>query len=189
MYLVFDTEAKEVADDFLNNGISYLAFYRSDTDKIEGYFEPDVKKFLDDMNAADEIIGYNIYGYDFPVLKKYFSFDLSKKRVIDLYKIIADTHNVYLKLDNISQATLGNAKIAHGLDAVRFYKEGNLDKLKEYCDMDVQLTKDVYEFIKKNRYFYYVDGLGNKIKLELDLDTAVKDVPKVKDSEDGLSLF
>lgn len=182
MYLVFDHEAKIIADNFLNNGISYLGYYRSDEDKLDGFFEDELDKFKELMDLADEIIGYNILGYDFPVLRKYYDFDLSKKKITDLFKIIAEKHKVYLKLDNIATTTLNASKIAHGLDAVRFYKEGNLAKLKEYCDMDVKLTKDLYEFIKTNGYFLYTDGLGQKIKLELSLE----EKPKEQDLFGGL---
>lgn len=170
MYLVFDHEAKIIADHYLDNGISYLGYYRSDTKELDGFFENDVIKFKELMEKADTIIGYNIYGYDLPILKKYFDFDLSKKNVVDIFKLIVDKHKIYLKLDNITTTTLELSKTAHGLDAVRFFREGKLDKLKEYCDMDVKITTDLYEFIKTNGFFYYTDGMGNKQKLELILE-------------------
>lgn len=176
MYLVFDHEAKIIADNFLDNGISYLGYYRSDEDKLDGYFEEDMLKFKELMEKADTIIGYNIYGYDLPILRKYFDFDLSKKKVIDLFKIIADKYKIYLKLDNITTTTLNSSKIAHGLDAVRFFKEGKLNKLKEYCDMDVKLTKELYEYILENGYFYYTDGIGEKKKLELRLNDSPESI-------------
>ena len=176
MYIVFDHEAKIIAENFLDNGISYLSYYRSDEDKLDGYFEQDLDKFKELMDKADTIIGYNIYGYDFPVLRKYYDFDLSKKKVVDIFKLIVDKHKIYLKLDNITSTTLGASKIAHGLDAVRFYKEGNLGKLKEYCDMDVKLTKDIYEFIMQNGFFYYTDGLGEKKKLELRINDSPESI-------------
>jgi DEAD/DEAH box helicase domain-containing protein len=174
MYVVFDVETKKIFEeigdgDISQLGISYLAYYRSDTDSIEGLFEDRVPEFKKIMDSADLIIGYNIIGFDNPVLKGYFDFEDSKYNFCDLYKIIYKQHNVYIKLDNITSTTLGAGKIAHGLDAIRFYREGNLDKLKEYCDSDVQLTRDIYEFIKKNGHFFYTDGLGQKQKLELDL--------------------
>jgi DEAD/DEAH box helicase domain-containing protein len=174
MYIVFDTEAKEIASNFIDNGISYLSYYRSDTGETIGLFENDLDKFKDVLKEADIIVGYNLYGYDFPVLRKYYDFDLKEKKVVDIFKDIVKRHNIYLKLDNIAEATVHAGKIAHGLDAVRFYKQGMLDKLKEYCDMDVKLTADVYEFIKKNGYFLYKDGLGQEKKLDLDFDAEEK---------------
>ena len=175
MYIVFDHEAKVIADNFLDNGISYLGYYRSDTDLLDGFFENDLDKFKILMDEADTIIGYNILGYDIPVLKKYYDFDLSKKKVVDIFKVIADKHKLYLKLDNLTSTTFNESKIAHGLDAVRFYKEGKLDKLKEYCDMDVKLTRDLYEFIKENGYCFYTNGIGEKVKIEVSFEEEKKD--------------
>lgn len=182
MYVVFDTEAKDVRPDFKENGISYVSFYRSDTGELSGYFEDEILKLRDLFQKADTIIGYNIYGYDFPVTERYFPLSLNGKVIVDIFKEIVKQHNLYLKLDNIAQTTLNKGKIAHGLDAVRFFKEGNLDKLKEYCNMDVELTKEVYEFILNNGYFLYTDGTGNEHKLDLAL-------PRFEEKKEDFGLF
>jgi DEAD/DEAH box helicase domain-containing protein len=195
MYIVFDIESKKIFEEVENGnhaelGISYLAYYRSDEDKIEGVFENDVIKFKEFIDKADLVIGYNIIDFDFPVLKAYFDFKLEANRICDLYKIIYQQTGVYLKLDNITQATFGAGKIAHGLDAIRFYREGNLDKLKEYCDMDVKLTTDLYKFIKENGYCFYTDGLGNKVKLDVKLsDQPTIATPTESSNDGGLGLF
>jgi DEAD/DEAH box helicase domain-containing protein len=195
-YLVFDVESKNIFDEVSGDdvykelGISYMSYYRSDTDKIEGFFEDDVPKFKALMDNADMIIGYNIIGFDYPVLKAYFEFDEKKYNTCDLYKIIHDQHKIHLKLDNITTATLGGGKIAHGLDAIRFYREGQLDKLKEYCDSDVELTKNAYEFIKQNGFCYYIDGIGNKVKLEVNLNPSSKsNASQSTSADDGFGLF
>lgn len=182
MYIVFDHEAKVIADNFLNNGISYLGYYRSDTDVFDGFFEDDLYKFKEIIEKADIIIGYNILGYDIPVLQTYYDFDLSNKKIIDIFKIIADKYKIFLKLDNITSTTFNQSKLAHGIDAVRFYKQKQFDKLKEYCDMDVKLTKDLYKFIKRKGYCYYTNGVGEKIKLKITFD----DHKQKEDSFEGL---
>jgi DEAD/DEAH box helicase domain-containing protein len=168
-YIVYDTEACEIADDFKDNGVSYVAYYRSDTDKVDGYFEDKVAEFKKILQEADYVVGYNTLGYDYPVLEKYFQIDWRKLKNVDIFKLILNQHGIYLKLDNIAECTLGKNKIAHGLDAVRFYKEGKLDKLKEYCDMDVLITKQVYDYILQNGHVYYYSGTGDKIKIDVKL--------------------
>jgi DEAD/DEAH box helicase domain-containing protein len=194
MYLVFDVESKNIFDEVENAdhaelGISYMAYYRSDTGELSGFFEKDIHKFKELMDKADLIVGYNILDFDYPVLKGYFEFDPKKYKSCDLYKLIHQQHKIHLKLDNITSATLGGGKIAHGLDAIRFYREGNLDKLKEYCDSDVQLTKDIYEFVKENGFLYYTDGIGNKIKLHVDLNMVNRDSTNDQHSDNGFGLF
>lgn len=183
-YLVFDHEAKVIANNFLDNGISYLGYYRSDIDTIDGFFEQDIFKFKEILENADKVIGFNIKKYDLPILKKYFDFNLSDQKIIDIFDIITIQHNVYLKLDNIAETTLGKGKIANGLDAIRFYKEGKLRELKEYCDKDVEITKDLYEFIMKYGYILYTDGLDQIRKLE------IKITPEnIRQPESNISLF
>lgn len=185
-YLVFDHEAKVIANNFLDNGISYLGYYRSDIDSIDGFFEQDISKFKEILENADKVIGYNIKRYDLPILERYFDFNLPDQKIIDIFDIIAVQHNVYLKLDNIAETTLGRGKIANGLDAIRFYKEGKLKELKEYCDKDVEITKDLYEFIMKYGYILYTDGLNQIKKLEIKIDPQSTNT---KQSENNISLF
>jgi DEAD/DEAH box helicase domain-containing protein len=194
MYIVFDVEVKQISEethdyDLKSLGVSYMAYYRSDTDKIEGFFDEDVPKFKALMDQADLIIGYNIIGFDFPVLEGYLPVALPDHKICDLYKIIHNQHKIHLKLDNLTTATFGAGKIAHGLDALRFYREGNLDKLKEYCDMDVKLTTDLYKFIKENGYCFYTDGLGNKVKLEVDLGQSTPAEDAIANASEDFSLF
>ncbi|BDQ04537.1 MAG: hypothetical protein KatS3mg084_0055 [Candidatus Dojkabacteria bacterium] len=188
MYVVFDHEAKTIANNFLDNGISYLGYYRSDTDEYNGVFESDLHKFQEIIKQAHTIVGYNIIRYDIPVLERYYKLDLRNKQIIDIFKEVYNRYGLALKLDNLSSTTFNLSKIAHGTDAVRFYKEGKLDKLKEYCDMDVKLTKELYEYIRKHGYCYYTDGIGNKIKLELSFDV-VESSSTAQHPLDGISLF
>ncbi len=196
MYVVFDIESQKIFAEVDGNhkelGVSYMAYYRSDTKRIEGFFENDVLKFKDIIDQADLIIGYNIIEFDFPVLEAYFPINLPQTKICDIFKIIYKKHKIYLKLDNIAEATLGAGKIAHGLDAIRFYREGNFAKLKEYCDSDVQITTDLYDFINENGYFYYNDGLGQKRKLELSLSNDLStsnSAPTVPIIDNSMDLF
>ncbi len=196
MYVVFDVESKKIFDEVEDRdprklGISYMAYYRSDTDTLDGFFDEDVPKFKEILDKADLVVGFNTIEFDFPVLDGYFPVKASDYHQCDLFQIIAKKHDVYLKLDNVTESTLGGGKIAHGLDAIRFWREGKLDKLKEYCDSDVQLTKDLYEYILKNKHFFYTDGLGNKVRLELDLEEELEKLKPKKYQEDagGLGLF
>lgn len=185
-YLVFDTEACDIANNFKDNGVSYVAYYRSDTEKVEGFFEKDVEKFKKLLDEADYIVGYNTLGYDYPVLEKYFQFEWKKYNNVDIFKLILNQHGLYLKLDNIAECTLEKNKIAHGLDAVRFYKEGKLDKLKEYCDMDVLITKEVFDFVLENGYLFYHSGTGEKRKIDIRLPDFVKEESEQSSEPQGL---
>jgi DEAD/DEAH box helicase domain-containing protein len=45
----------------------------------------------------------------------------------------------------------------HGLQAIQLYKDGKLDELKQYCQGDVEITKELFEYGIKNGHIYYLD--------------------------------
>jgi hypothetical protein len=55
-----------------------------------------------------------------------------------------------VKLDQIAAGTLGTKKSGHGLDAVRWWRQGELDKIKKYCVDDVKITKRIYDHALKH---------------------------------------
>jgi DEAD/DEAH box helicase domain-containing protein len=68
-------------------------------------------------------------------------------------------------LDSIASATLGAAKTADGVQAVEWFREGQLEKIAEYCKADVEITRRVYEFGRDNGYIFYKSKLGSKLKV------------------------
>jgi len=68
-------------------------------------------------------------------------------------------------LDSIASASLGVTKSADGVQSVRWFREGELDKVAEYCKADVDITRRVYEFGRDNGYIFYRSKLGSKLKV------------------------
>ena len=67
-----------------------------------------------------------------------------------------------LKLESIARPTLGAGKSADGLQALKWYKEGKLDKIIEYCKVDVEVTRDIYLFALENCKLHYDSRSGIK---------------------------
>jgi hypothetical protein len=67
----------------------------------------------------------------------------------------------------IAKATLGATKTADGLQSVEWFKNGELDKVAEYCKADVDITRRVYEFGRDNGHIFYKSKLGSKLKVEV----------------------
>ena len=90
------------------------------------------------------MIGYNVLGFDLPVLEKY-GLKLDK---VDTFDMMLDVSKVsgwkFVKLEKVATATLGVGKSAEGTDAVIWWKEGKIDKIIEYCQQDVKVTKDIF---------------------------------------------
>jgi len=189
-YLVIDIETKNTYSEIGVNDPtklipSYIGIYRSDTDKYEGYFGNDFEKFFTLLEKADYAVGYNIDGFDFEVLKPLCPYNLSKIPTVDMYKIAYTFSHVHIKLDNIASTTLGYGKSGDGLGAVRLFKEGKLDDLAKYCLDDVKITKEIYDYARKEGRLFYLDGMGMKTEVDIKMPAYI---PK-KIKEEGFGLF
>ena len=68
-----------------------------------------------------------------------------------------------LSLDSVASATLGVEKTSEGMQAIRWYREGRLLDIAEYCCYDVKITRLVHEYGVANRKLYYKDRFGKKL--------------------------
>jgi DEAD/DEAH box helicase domain-containing protein len=67
-----------------------------------------------------------------------------------------------LGLEAVAAATLGVGKTGDGLDAIRWWREGRVLAIAEYCCFDVKCTKLVHEFGLQNRKLFYTDRFQQK---------------------------
>ncbi len=97
-------------------------------------------------NAPNRVIGYNVIDFDFEVLAPYAVFDLSQVPVLDLMRDVEKNIGLRVGLDAISEQTLGCGKTADGMESLKWWKEGKLRPIAEYCCYDVKATRLVHEY-------------------------------------------
>jgi DEAD/DEAH box helicase domain-containing protein len=130
------------------------------------YWEKDVPALIAELKAADKVVGFNIIGFDYEVLKPYARNENFRTfRTTDMLQNIYRTLGFRLSLDSIAKATLGATKTASGLQSVEWFRNGELDKVAEYCKSDVDITRRVYEFGRENGFVHYYSKLGSKLKV------------------------
>ncbi len=170
--IVFDIETKNLfadvgkADPALLD-IAIVCVWDSETDSYSSYLEEELPKLWPLIEGADMLIGYNSDHFDIPLLNKYYPGDLTKIKSLDILKEIKNSLGRRLRLDSIAEATLGEGKTADGLQGVQWWREGKIDKVREYCLHDVKITKEVYEFARKHNKLYFKE-LNNKREIPLD---------------------
>lgn len=130
------------------------------------YWEKDAAALVAELKAAERVIGFNIIGFDYEVLRPYamnvnFRTFRSTDMLVDIYR----TLHFRLSLDSIARATLGATKTADGIQSVEWFRSGELDRVAEYCKADVDITRRVYEFGRDNGFVYYYSKLGSKLKV------------------------
>ena len=86
---------------------------------------------------------------------------------LDLLVEIEKSLGHRLKLEDVAQGTLGVGKIADGLDAITWWREGKIMDIAQYCCFDVKVTKLVHEFGVQNKEIFYSDRSGRKQRLEV----------------------
>jgi len=72
------------------------------------------------------------------------------------------------KLDSVASSTLGEGKSADGLQAIEWWRRGEIDKIIEYCRDDVRVTRDLYDFGKRNRCVLVSRFGGKPRQVEVD---------------------
>lgn len=132
-------------------------------DGFRAFMEDELYELWPILNSADLIVGFNINGFDMPVLSPYYIGKIENLPTLDLLDMVKEALGFRLKLDHLARATLGYGKNGNGLDACRFYKEGKLEELKKYCLNDVAVTRDLYLFAKEKGILKYPD-LGDTVK-------------------------
>ena len=132
------------------------------------YWEKDAAALVAELKSADRVIGFNIINFDYEVLKPYAPTEnFRAMRTTDMLADIFRALNFRLSLDSLAKACLGATKTADGLQSVEWFRNGELDKVAEYCKTDVDITRHVYEFGRDNGFVYYYSKLGSKLKVNV----------------------
>ncbi len=92
-----------------------------------------------------------------------------------------DSAGKRFKLNDLAKATLQIEKSADGLQAMEWYKEGKIDLIKQYCEQDVKVTKEIYDFGRKNKMLYYPTLTGEIQPFPVNFDPT----PKVSVAQGG----
>ncbi|MFA6603986.1 MAG: ribonuclease H-like domain-containing protein [Patescibacteria group bacterium] len=152
--------------------VSLVVIYSYATDSYEAFFEADLPKLWRHLEAADRIIGYNLFGFDYRVLNTYYPGDLSKFPTLDIMLEIEKVLGFRLKLDDVAHGSLGVGKSGNGLQAIEFFRRGELEKLREYCQQDVKVTKEVYEYGLANKAIKFKDRAGRLMPVAVNFEPA-----------------
>lgn len=172
--IVFDIETTNTFQEVNSNepkdlDLAVVCIYDSGTDSYSHYFKENLHELWPIIEKADLLIGFNSNHFDIPLLDKYYAGNLFDIKSIDLLEKIYESLGRRIKLDHIAQATLGEAKSGNGLESIIWWKNGEIDKVVEYCKQDVKVTKNVYDFaIKHGLLKYPKNSQGEKADIKLD---------------------
>ena len=166
--IYFDLETQKSADEvggwdkISRMGMSVGVTFSTARGDYRIYREQHVNDLLTELQRADLVVGFNVLRFDYEVLHGYTILDLRQLPTLDMMVSMAEALQHRLSLDAIASATFGVEKTAEGMQAIRWFKEGKLVEIAEYCCYDVKLTKMVHEHGLRHRLLHYSNRFGKK---------------------------
>jgi len=161
--VIFDLETQNSFDDvggYRNTRALRMSIgvtWSSADQSFHRYGESDVPALVEELKSASLVVGFNLLNFDYEVLAAYTDEPLRNLPTVDMLDHIHRKLGFRVKLDDLVRATLNVQKSGHGLDAIRWWREGQIEKLYAYCEQDVDVTRQLYEFGKRNRYVQFYD--------------------------------
>lgn len=199
--VVFDVETKKLFYEIAGNnpgdlGVSLLSVYSRRIEvqenngrmilkemegKMQSFWEKDIPEMWPLFQNADRIIGFNSIGFDVPALLPYATFPFAKLPHFDILQKFKESVDHRISLNAIAKETLGTQKNDSGIAAVEYFKKGDkksLAKLKKYCEMDVAITRDIYDFGFNEGYLNYKDKWNTERHAKVDFSYPKQDNTK-----------
>jgi DEAD/DEAH box helicase domain-containing protein len=163
-HLVVDLETKRSFDEVggaenrAQLGVSVVGLYDYAQDRFLTFREEAFDDLATQLRSAEKIIGFNLIGFDWPVLAAELGDWVLELPTLDLMLEAQKALGRRISLEALAQATLGGGKLGSGLDALEYYRAGEWEKLERYCLEDVKLTRDLYEYARQNGQLYFQKG-------------------------------
>jgi DEAD/DEAH box helicase domain-containing protein len=138
-------------------GLSAAVTYSTADEAFHRYTEETVGNLIAELKGADLVVGFNVLRFDYEVLRAYTDDPLDDIETVDMLDHIYKRLGFRVSLDNLAGTTLGTAKSADGLQAVRWYKQGRMQEILDYCQQDVEVTRQLYEYGVKFKHVKFRD--------------------------------
>jgi DEAD/DEAH box helicase domain-containing protein len=139
-------------------GLSIAVAYREDERRFYHYDESQVGELIALLQRASLVVGFAIKNFDLRVLSAYTDVDLPQQlRCCDLLEEVERSLGHRVSLDSLARQTLGLRKSADGTLALKWWREGRLDLLRDYCQQDVDVTRRLWEYGRANGHLWYWD--------------------------------
>lgn len=145
---------------------------------MQSFWENELSNLWPLFEQADRIVGFNSMRFDIPVLRPYTDIPIHKYPHFDILDEIKKVFGKRIKLNSIAESTLGKRKIDAGERAIEYFEKGDeesLQKLQKYCEADVLIIKDIYDFALKHGELKFKDHWNTPRVIKIDFSYPKKD--------------
>ena len=146
-------------------GVSVAVLYDAGTDAFLPFEQDALPEMFRLLAQAELVVGFNILGFDYTVLQPFADIRLKDLPTLDMLTQVHRQLGRRVSLDNLAQATLNAGKSADGMAALRWWQEGKLERLAEYCRMDVDITRRLYLYGCEHGHVFCSGARGGRIRV------------------------
>ena len=153
--------------------VSVAVLYESTSQQFSTFTEDTIDQLIERLFALDLVVGFNNKRFDNKVLSAYTSRDLALLPSFDILEAITEQLGYRLSLDRLAEKTLEIKKDGDGLQALRWFRQGKMEKLAAYCQKDVEITKNLFLFGLRQRYLPFQNKAGREVRLPVDFAQSI----------------
>ena len=154
--------------------VSVAVLYESEGERFSCYTEQTLDDLIERLATLDLVVGFNNKRFDYKVLSAYTDRDLSRLPTLDILEMVATRLGYRLSLDRLAETTLGVRKEGDGLQALHWFRQGEMDKLTDYCRQDVTITRDLFLFGLRQRHLLFRNKAGQAVRLPVDFADSIR---------------
>ena len=142
--------------------VSVAVIYDSLENRFLSFKEQEIEDLLSYLEKADLVVGFNVKRFDYGVLSAYTNRNLRDLPTFDILDDIHKRLGFRLGLDHLAKETIDQKKSADGIQAVEWFRRGEMEKLTDYCRQDVAATRDLFIYGLNNGHLIYRTKKDNR---------------------------
>ncbi|HSJ98198.1 MAG TPA: Zn-binding domain-containing protein, partial [Myxococcota bacterium] len=169
--LFFDLETQRSAEEvggWHNAHLMRLALavtWDAAAERFESFRERDVHALLARLAEAELVVGFNVLGFDYRVLRGYTDRELERLPTFDVLDAVRERIGFRLPLGHLAEENLGMAKGGDGLQSLQWWREGRIAEIEEYCRRDVALLRDLFDRALVQGHLLFRTRDGERVRI------------------------
>ena len=161
--------------------ISVAVLYEGARQRFTVFTEDTIEELIERLLSLDLVVGFNNKRFDNKVLSAYTGHDLGLLPSFDLLEAITGQLGYRLSLNRVAEKTLQVKKEGDGLEALRWFKQGEMGKLAAYCRKDVEITRDLFLFGLRQQHLLFQNKAGQEVRLPVDFARSIRAILERRD--------
>jgi DEAD/DEAH box helicase domain-containing protein len=141
-------------------GLGVAVTYDTREGRYNVYTAETVAALLASLREADLVIGFNTHDFDYQVLQPYTDVPLTTLPTLAVLDEVHHTLGFRLSLRHLVKETLGIERPNDSLRTLRWYQEGERERIVQQCRRDLDLLRELVRYGTGTGTVFYRDQAG-----------------------------